>query len=299
MSKENKPTKVTESDIVNSVLKKIDEFKAYGELRLPHGYVVENALKSAYLTLLETKTKDDKPVLEVCTKHSIANALLDMCVQGLSPMKKQCDFIAYGNKLTLVREYHGTVALAKRYGGVKSVYANIIYENDEFQYEIDGKTGLKKIVNHEQDFENIDNNKIRGAYAVLSLEDGSSFVEIMNIKQIRTSWQQGAMKGNSPAHQKFPDEMAKKTVINRACKLFISTSSDEGIYEEEEVEKRTASDNIDNEVKENANKEEMTIDDAEEVVVIEKEEEKETENIEKDKTTEPQTNQQATIGPGF
>ena len=57
-------------------------------------------------------------------------------------------------------------------------------------------------------------------------EDGQNYIEIMNIGQIRKAWNQGAAKGASGAHINFTDEMAKKTVINRACKLFFNTSDD-------------------------------------------------------------------------
>jgi len=222
----------TERNIVDGVLTRITQFQQLGEIQLPKDYSAENALKSAYLILAETKDLNKKPVLETCTRESIANSLLDMVVQGLSPMKKQCSFIAYDGKLSLQREYHGTVMLARRFGGVQKVTANIIYEADEFSYEIDPKTGYKKIIKHVQNFENIDMNKIKGAYATLILEDGTSYVEVMNIFQIRTAWNQGFARGNSPAHKNFPDEMCKKTVINRACKLFISTSDDSGVFKD-------------------------------------------------------------------
>ena len=47
-----------------------------------------------------------------------------------------------------------------------------------------------------------------------------------NLDEIRKAWAQGAAKGGSPAHKNFPQEMAKKTVINRACKIFVNTSTD-------------------------------------------------------------------------
>lgn len=221
-------------NITDSVLTRINTFQSAGELRLPSDYAPENALKSAWLILQETKTKDGRPVLEACTRESIANALLDMVVQGLSPVKKQCYFIAYGDKLTLSRSYMGTMAVARRDGGVKSVVANCIYEGDDFVFEIDGDSGLRKIIKHTQTLENLDPSKIKGAYAVLTLEDGTRYIEVMNIVQIKKAWLQGATKGNSGAHQNFSDEMAKRTVINRACKLFINSSDDSNLNDEEQ-----------------------------------------------------------------
>ena len=223
---------VKSSDITDSVLAKVTAFQEAGELNLPANYSAGNALKSAMLILQETKDRNDKPVLEVCTRASIASALLDMVIQGLSPMKKQCAFIAYGSKLLMQREYHGTIALAKRFGGVKEVTSNCIFEGDEFEYEINPSTGRVTILKHKQKFENIDLNKIKGAYATLILKDDSTYSEVMSMPQIKQAWMQGATKGQSPAHKNFPDEMAKKTVIGRACKLFISTSDDGSVMED-------------------------------------------------------------------
>lgn len=222
-----------EVSVVDQVLSKIIEFQRTGQLNLPKDYDPATSLKAAYLVLLETEDKNNKPVLESCTKTSVANALLGMVVQGLSPIKKQCYFIAYGNKLTLSRSYQGTVAIAKR-AGLKDIVANIIYESDVFSFEIDTVTGRHRILEHKTALENIDINKIKGAYAVTTMHDGTQEVEIMTIQQIKNSWMQGAAKGNSPAHQKFTDEMAKKTVIARACKGIVNSSNDSYLLEDDE-----------------------------------------------------------------
>jgi recombination protein RecT len=191
-----------------------------------------------------------------------------MCIQGLSPAKKQCYFIPYSNQLQLSKSYLGNIAATKRLKGVKNVYANVIYENDEFAYELDLETGLKKITKHNQNFENIDLEKIKGAYAVVVMEDGPNYVEVMNIKQIRNSWNQGSMKGQSGAHKNFTDEMAKKTVINRACKNFVCTSDDSDLliesmnrtneYAPEDIIESTHEE-VKEEIKNNANQEVIDI----------------------------------------
>jgi recombination protein RecT len=155
-----------------------------------------------------------------------------MVLQGLSVHKKQGYFLVYGNQLSFQRSYFGTVALAKRTGEIKKEpVANIIYEGDEFVYTIDPVTGLKSIVKHDQKIENINSAKIKAAYCILQKEDGTRELEIMTIDQIRKAWAQGATKGNSPAHQNFTDEMCKKTVIGRACKMIINSSDDAWLYE--------------------------------------------------------------------
>jgi len=296
---QNLPAK--QSEVVDNVLNKVNQFEKLEQIRLPKDYSKENALKSAYLILKDQKDKNGTSVLDSCKKDSIANALLDMVVQGLSPMKKQCAFVPYGDQLTLVREYHGTIALAKRFGGVKDITANVIYQADEFGYSIDPETGRKKVTKHEQSLDNIDINAIKGAYAVLILEDGTTYTEVMTMLQIRTAWNQGAMKGGSPAHKNFTDQMALKTVINRACKLFISSSDDGALFSDDEPQRDFRESKVSNDIKENANKDTIDID-AEDAQEVDDPPagQQQPENKDPEQKKEPATAEQATMtGPGF
>ena len=213
-------------DVVDVVENKIKEFKQKGEIHFPPNYSPQNAMKSAWLILQETKDKNGNLALEACDRNTVANALLDMVVQGLSPAKKQCYFVVYGNKLQLMRSYMGTVAVTKRLEGVKDVKAYCIYEGDQFETEFDVDSATLKISRFNPKFENIDIGKIRGAFAIIIGENGPLHVEVMNMSQIRQSWKQGYAKGASGAHLNFTEEMAKKTVINRACKMYANTSDD-------------------------------------------------------------------------
>ncbi|MDB0600290.1 recombinase RecT [Tenacibaculum maritimum] len=283
-------TTTSKKDISAQVLSKIETFKSAGQLKIPKDYSPENALKSAYLILAETKNKAGKYALQHCSKESVANALLKMVVWGLSPLKKQCDFIMYGDKLDCSIEYTGNIALAKRYGGLKSIKANAIFKDDEFAFEVDPMSGLKKVSSHKQTIESIGSKDVKGAYAVIELHDGTVDVEIMSIEQIRSAWNQGAMKGQSPAHKNFPDQMAMKTVINRACKLLIRGSDDNILYDETVKEPGTidvVAEDVNYEIEENSNKKELGFQEAETVQEERVEEVKET------------PNQEVTADPGF
>lgn len=236
MEKKDEKTSIQKfENISEQVLSRIEQFQKDGSMILPKNYSVENHMKSAWLALQEVEDKEHHKALQICTKESIANSLLDMVLQGLSVSKKQGYFIVYGNKLIFQRSYFGTIALAKRAGGIVSEpVANVIYEGDDFLYEIDPKTAKVAIVKHSQKLENIDNSKIKGAYALVTLADGTTQVTIMSMQQIRAAWGQGATKGNSPAHKNFAEEMAKKTVIGRACKAIINSSDDAWLYDGKE-----------------------------------------------------------------
>ena len=215
------------AELVGKILDKVNAFAETGELVLPANYSAANALNAAYLYLLDPQNTGGKNILEVCTQESVANALYEMVIKGLSAVKKQCYFIPYGNTCKLDVSYIGDIAIAKRDANVVSVDAIEIFEGDTFEYEI--VAGRIKIIKHLSSIENIDTDKIKGAYAVVTFADSTTKTTVMNKKQILTAWQQGAARGNSPAHQKFAEEMSKKTVISRALKLEIGGSNDEAI----------------------------------------------------------------------
>ncbi len=276
-------------NVCDEVIARVNKLEQDKMLVLPKDYAVENHLKAAWLILQETVDRNNKPVLEVCTKPSIANCLLDMTLQGLSASKKQCYFVAYGNKLTLMRSYFGTVAIAKRAGNIKTEpIANVVYEGDEFIYEIDPDTGLTRIVKHTQKMENINMQQIKGAYAIVKLANGQTQVTVMSIQQIKAAWAQGRGGGNTKAHTNFTDEMCKKTVIGRACKMVINSSDDAWLYDgkRDEMDASAEREEIINqaEQEESADLPEMT--DYEDVTA-----QPATENV-KEKETQPATEQQ-------
>ena len=99
---------VISKEIGSSVMGRITELVEGKQLTLPSDYDAGTAVNSAMLILQDTKDKNGRPVLGVCTKASIAKSVLDMVIQGLQPGKKQCYFIAYADQLTLFRSYFGT-----------------------------------------------------------------------------------------------------------------------------------------------------------------------------------------------
>lgn len=258
---EQQAAMVINNAFIDGLTKQLNEKCKYG-MSFPQDYNLSNALMGAYLILKEATDKNGKPILETCSQVSIANSLMDMATMGLNVQKKQGYFIAYGGKCQFQKSYFGNITIARRYG-LKSISAEIIYDGDDFVYSIED--GRKVFVKHGQDVMNIDNEKIKGAYAVAVMADGTKLLEVMNIKQIKQSWQQGyGYKEGSGTHAKFADQMAKKTVINRLCKMITNTYGDEAVIdtferlEEVEGEDRIAAD-VAYEISQNANKEEFVI----------------------------------------
>lgn len=249
------------SDITTAVATQVRGYVSQGSLQLPANYSAENALKAAMLMLPDIKDANKVPVLKSCTPESIKGALLSMCVQGLNPDKKQCYFLPYGEKLTLTRSYFGDIAVAKQVDpNIEDIYSAAVFQDDEFTYTI--KRGIITEIQHAQKLDN-KNGQIKAAYATVIYRDGREVSTVMTWAQITQSWKQSQMKpvnadGTIKAdstHGKYPEEMAKKTVVHRACKMIIDTSNDGGLLAQ--CIRETADNNdaaeVEHEIKENAN----------------------------------------------
>jgi len=260
---------ILRADTIDVIAAKVRQYQEHGELLLPANYSPENAMKSAWLMLQSTVDREKRPVLETCTKDSIANSLLDMVVQGLNPAKKQGYFIAYGKQLTFQRSYFGTMAVTKQVNeNIQDIIGEVIYEGDVFKYKI--ARGKKEVTEHEQSLDNVDGKKIKAAYALVIDWNGEVIkTEIMTIEQIKQAWKQSQMhpvddKGNVKAgstHDKFTADMAMKTVINKVCKPIINSSSDSHLFKESfnRTPEIIAEEEAAQEIAENANSEVIDI----------------------------------------
>ena len=208
--------------LTDIVLERVNQMKSTQHLSLPKNYNASNALNAAFLELQKVQDRNRQPALDVCSRDSIVKSLLDMTLQGLSPAKDQCYFIVYGKELQMQRSYFGTVAAVKRLDGVKKVRAEVVHEGDEFEIgsNEDMELVVKKFV---PKFENI-SKPIIGAFALIKTDEGISYT-VMNMDEIKQSWSQTRQKNNK-VQQNFSQEMAKRTVLNRAAKMFINTSDD-------------------------------------------------------------------------
>lgn len=213
---------LSERQITSGVNKRIEE-KQNENFIVPPNYSLGNALSNAYY---ELKNSSSGNLLSQCTDESIYISLLDMVAQGLSPAKKQCYFIKYGDKVQLRRSYFGTMKVVKELNEVKDIWAGVIFEGDVFKSEI--VNGRRRFVSHESDWENQD-NPIKGAYCIIKDINNEEYLTIMTKKQIDKAWSKAKTKN---VQIDFSDQMAMRTVINRAAKLFINTSNDSSYFVE-------------------------------------------------------------------
>lgn len=230
----SKQLTVVKEETLDAVAKRIKALQASGEIHFPPDYSPQNALKSAWLILQEIKDKDKNLALEVCTKASILNSLMDMVITGLNPAKKQGYFLAYGKQLAFQRSYFGSMALAKRVDpDIEDIIAEPVYEADELEYEI--IKGRKQIIKHKQSIDAVNSKNVKAAYCMVIDKNGEvKKTDLMTFEEIKKSWKKskmepvnkdGTIKAGS-THDDYLAEMCRRTVINRTCKPIINSSDD-------------------------------------------------------------------------
>lgn len=235
---QNQPTTGV-TQIINQAINQYTKMVEDKVFDIPENYSYKNAIQAARYLIskpIEKGPNKGKAIVDICTKESILKTIMEMAQKGLNPDKKQCYFIPYGNTCTLSISYQGSVALAKRGGeDIGEVYGYAVYKDDLLDLSFNPQRGVFEIESYKPDISKWTKPGITGAFAVITDKAGEvKYTEYMTMEQIQDSWNMGGAKGNSPAHQNFPDQQAIKTVKSRAVKSFVNTADDSEIVSSDE-----------------------------------------------------------------
>ena len=194
---------------------------ASGAFKVPEGYDVKGEVTSAALKLKDLKDKDNVPILSKCTRDSVLLFFKDMVAQNLSFVNDQCYAIPFGDTLTCMPSYKGEIAIFRDNFPGYDISANVIYKDDTCEYLTDTLRGFNYIENHRSSIENRDKG-IVGAYGSIYDKETMERVDgcVMTWKEIQTSWAQSRSKATQ---EKFPVDMAKRTVFKKLTKLWNDT----------------------------------------------------------------------------
>lgn len=209
------------TNVGDQVIARVEALSKVG-FTMPEDYQYVNAIKASLLKLQETKNKEGKLALEVCTSSSIQSALFEMTTKGLDASKNQCYFIVRGDKLCLSESYYGNVLQVRRVFKDFDPKPRVIYQDDIFEYITEVSTGRRSLVKHEQKLENLDKDFV-GAYMYIPTSDGGQDLFIMTKKMILQAWSQSPSREQA-VHKKFIDKMVAKTIINSACNMIIRST---------------------------------------------------------------------------
>jgi recombination protein RecT len=186
-------------------LMKSDQFSAEIATALPAIMTSDRFLRVALTTLQKV------PKLQNCSQESLCQALLDCASLGLEPDNRRAHLIPYGNKVQLIVDYKGVVELVLRNGDVRKIYAEIVHENDEFEFD------RGEVTKHLIDYCRDDRGKAIAAYCIATLKTGEKTATVMTVKEINAI-RDKAKSGNSGPWVDHWGEMAKKTVFKRLAK---------------------------------------------------------------------------------
>ncbi len=219
---ENKPVSVpkTMRGLKSNDIRGILElYKGQIAQAIPKHLTPERIIQTATTLIART------PELASCSSESLLGAVLQCSILGFEPITAlgQCYFVPFRNKKTGQTEvnfligYRGLIDLAMRSGRVKTIYSEVVFENDFFEYEL----GLNpKLVHVPAESAR---GKMKGVYAVMKLTNGGeSFVYLSktDIEQIKKLSQAGGSKfspWNSDSELVIA-EMWKKSAIRRLLK---------------------------------------------------------------------------------
>ena len=160
------------------------------------------------------------PKLAECTPKSFLGAMMNAAQLGVEPNTPlgQAYILPFMNKGQLEAQfqlgYKGLIDLAYRSGEVEIVQAHIVYENDEFTYELGLDPKLKHIPADSNRGEPIK------VYAMFKTKSGGFGFEVMSMEDIKnhaSQYSKAYSTSFSPWKTNF-EEMAKKTVLKKALK---------------------------------------------------------------------------------
>lgn len=165
-------------------------------------------------TRIALSAVSNTPKLAECTPQSFLAAMMNAAQLGLEPNTPlgQAYLIPYKNQCQFQIGYKGMIDLAYRSGEVKTLMAQTVYENDEFDFSF----GLEPTLKHVPAKSN--RGKPIWFYAVFKLVNGGQGFEVMSVEDVKEHAKKYSKAYNSGPWQTNFEEMAKKTVLKKALK---------------------------------------------------------------------------------
>lgn len=150
------------------------------------------------------------PSLAECSQQSIFSSLLTCAQLGLILDGREAHLVKFGQDCILVPDYKGIVRLVMQSGSVEHVHADVVCENDEFEYDM-GEVRCHRI--------NL--RRPRGVpyavYALARFRGGGSKAEVLPVEEVERIRARSRNKAAGPWVNDW-NEMAKKTAFKRLSK---------------------------------------------------------------------------------
>jgi recombination protein RecT len=168
-----------------------------------------------FIRVLMTATIKNPKLLE-CTQESLFKGIFDCAAVGLEIDGRRAHLVPYRNnkkncmEAQLIVDYKGIAELVMRSGLVSNIHADLVCENDVFEYD---RGELKKhSINYRED-----RGEPYAVYAIVRMKDGGEKVEVMSRPEVERVRARSKSKDDGP-WVTDEGEMWKKTVFKRASK---------------------------------------------------------------------------------
>ena len=169
--------------------------------------------ESKFISVLKL-TLNKNPKLLQADKNSLLQTFMSAAKDGLYLDGKESAAVQYGQQVNYIPMVEGIIKVLHNSGLIKTISAEVVYENDLFDYEL----GTAPKITHKPLIVG-DRGKPMCVYAVAITTNNGEYYEVMNMDQINQCRQ--VSKASSSPHSpwtKWFDQMAKKTVIHRIAK---------------------------------------------------------------------------------
>lgn len=161
-------------------------------------------------------------------KPSLWSAMVNIASVGLSlnPAKKQAYLVPRKGMVCFDPSYMGMCDLATMSGSIKWVQAYIVYSNDDF---VDNGAGERPTHKYNAFARKADRGEFAGVYCVAKTADGDYLTTVMPAEDVNGIMNRSeAVKSGSFSPWKTDfEEMAKKSVVRRAFKMWPKTKDSE------------------------------------------------------------------------
>lgn len=206
---------MTVQERVSNVRAALGKMQGQLALALPRHMTPERMARVAMTAIQKT------PALQECTTYSLIGAIVEASQLGLEPdgVLGHAYLVPFRNKKTgnkecqLIPGYKGLIDLARRSGQLSTIYAHIVRERDDFDFAY----GLEPILRH-RPTDSPDAGRIIAVYAVAKLRDGGVQFDVMWKREVEAIRKRSKASNDGPWVTDY-DEMAKKTVLRRLCKM--------------------------------------------------------------------------------
>ena len=155
-------------------------------------------------------TLNQNPKLVQADKNSLMRTFMRAAQDGLFLDGKEAAAVLYGNQVNYLPMVEGVIKLMHNSGLIKTISAEVVYENDCFEYELGSNPHVKHIPLLVGDR----GNRIC-VYCYVQTSNDGEYIEIMNMAEIEQCKQ---VAKTQSVWSKWFDQMAKKTVIHRIAK---------------------------------------------------------------------------------